>query len=890
MSFGEYFQAFGSLGDGFRASRKEAEQKAALSKLGDLVQSGDYTGAARVAFNAGDASTGFNLVKMGQAIAQQKLNASSLDGLIGGLYGTQGAPAVAGVSVDASGPSTPRLPTFADASGAGGDYLSNLFKRESGNNPNARPSTSGAAGLGQFIPSTWNATARAHPELGLTPITPGMPDPRKDERQMVAATKALTADNEAVLADKGLPVTDASRYALHFLGAGAGPKLVAGALSNPNAPATAFAGAAAVAANRPVFFNRDGSPKTAGQVMNDFQRSFGGGRSQVAQAPVAVPTFGARSIDTADAGPAMQMPGVISNPPLPPQRPVQMASAEPDAVPIPSAMPAPPAPVAPVRPMQLPQAAPSMVGQPPPAEIGVGSNILNAPMQANGAAPMAVPPAPRPPQVLVPQSMAGAGIPGTVMDRGNPVAQVGAQAAPAQAAPAQADDGEDSPATAAAVPPQVRAQVSAQAPAHLAQAGIPAPIATGIAAAPPASQARIQALLRASMLPGLSEGQSKVVSTLLTNELEQTKLPDTVKQFLFAKTPAGGGFDGTYAEFVNKSKDEGAKITAQIEARTKYAQSQGWDLKSPGVQAWVIGSGATSNRVVRQGDMVVGPTGVVVAKNDGGATGGGMSDEQAAYTADRVIAGDTKALIGLDKGTRGRITALAAQRALERGIDPSDILHNAAVASGLGAQERSLGTSAGRMSAAAAEAEQAANFALQASDKVARTQFVPVNKVLQMIQTNTGDPAIREFNAANNTLVNTYARAVSPTGAATVADKQHAYDLLNTANTKEQYAAVVDLLQREIRAAHKAPQQARDTLEAERQAAKRGGQGGGNPPGTVPNPMQPDGGAARDNAPKFQAPPPQAINDARAKIREGYSVEQIKDAMRRKGFEPPPDL
>jgi hypothetical protein len=570
---------------------------------------------------------------------------------------------------------------------------------------------------------------------------------------------------------------------------------------------------------------------------------------------------------------AMQMPGVISNPPLPPQRPVQIASNDPGSMSLPanaaagyqspdgpSGSPDPvpaPQPVAPVRPMQL-----------PPGASGLNPAVAARPVPATVPAP-------------APAVPVAAPVPASV---------------PAPAAPAQADDGEDAPAEAAPaapaapVPPQVRAQVSAQAPAHLAQAGIPAPIATGIAAAPPASQARIQALLRASMLPGLSEGQSKVVSTLLTNELEQTKLPDSAKQYIFAKSPAGGGYEGTYADFQNKSKDEGAKITAQIEARTKYAQSQGWDLKSPGVQAWVIGSGATSNRVVRQGDMVVGPTGVVVAKNDGGATGGGMSDEQAAYTADRVIAGDTKALIGLDKGTRGRITALAAQRALERGIDPSDILHNAAVASGLGAQERSLGTSAGRMSAAAAEAEQAANFALQASDKVARTQFVPVNKVLQMIQTNTGDPAIREFNAANNTLVNTYARAVSPTGAATVADKQHAYDLLNTANTKEQYAAVVDLLQREIRAAHKAPQQARDTLEAERQAAKRGGQGGGNPPGTVPNPMQPDGGAARDNAPKFQAPPPQAINDARAKIREGYSVEQIKDAMRRKGFEPPPDL
>lgn len=355
MSFGEYFNAFSSLGGNYLAQQKEAEQRKWEQDAAGLAGK--------------------------QLDLYLKSQGAPVDYTQQQNGGTGALPPLGATS-------TPRLPTFADASGSGGDYISNLFKRESGGNPNARPSTSGAAGLGQFIPSTWNATARAHPELGLTPIMPGAPDPRKNERQMVAATQALTADNEAVLSAKGLPVTDASRYALHFLGSGAGPKLVAGALSNPGAPAASFAGAAAVAANRPVFFNKDGSLKTAGQVMSDFQRSFGGGTSRIAQTPVAVPTFGGRGPDTADASPAMQMPGVISNPPMPPQRPVQLASADPEGVTLPS--PAPmqmPQPVAPVRSMQLPPGASGL------NPAGAGRPML-APPQASPQAALPSPPAP----------------------------------------------------------------------------------------------------------------------------------------------------------------------------------------------------------------------------------------------------------------------------------------------------------------------------------------------------------------------------------------------------------------------------------------------------------------------------------------------------------------
>ncbi len=272
--------------------------------------------------------------------------------------------------------------------------------------------------------------------------------------------------------------------------------------------------------------------------------------------------------------------------------------------------------------------------------------------------------------------------------------------------------------------------------------------------------------MRLAAMPGLSDGQAGVVKMLLANEIDQTKLPDTAKQYLFARSAAGGGFDGTYAEFVGKSRDEGSKIQAQMKAREDWLVARGMDPRDPGNQAWIMGGKTSSGHVLKPGDILTGPSGQTLAQN--AATASSMPDETANFLADRVLAGDTKALIGLGRGAQGaenlaKIQGLVAQKAREQGIDPTDIQQRAADAMGLGAQARSLGTSAGRMAAAAYEAQGAIQLGLEASAAVPRTSFVPLNRAYQMVQANTGDPALKQFVAANNTIINTFARAISPT-------------------------------------------------------------------------------------------------------------------------------
>jgi hypothetical protein len=64
-------------------------------------------------------------------------------------------------------------------------------------------------------------------------------------------------------------------------------------------------------------------------------------------------------------------------------------------------------------------------------------------------------------------------------------------------------------------------------------------------------------------------------------------------------------------------------------------------------------------------------------------------------------------------------------------------------------------------------------------------------------------------------LVNVYSRAVSPTGQPTVADKEHARELLSTAYDQPSYAAVLQQMQKEIGAARAAPKEVRSDLRAQ---------------------------------------------------------------------------
>lgn len=196
-----------------------------------------------------------------------------------------------------------------------------------------------------------------------------------------------------------------------------------------------------------------------------------------------------------------------------------------------------------------------------------------------------------------------------------------------------------------------------------------------------------------------------------------------------------------------------------------------------------------------------------------------LDDETASSMAAQYLNGDRSVLTNLGRGAQGAENVIKVRReilnqAKNAGMTPADIASTMAEYQGQVAGQRSTGVRAAQISLAANEAKNMTIIALKASEAVPRTQFVPINQAIQAVQRGSSDPKLARFVAATNSLVNTYARAVSPTGVPTDAQRAHAYEMLNAAQSPEAYAAVVDIMQEEMDAAIKAPTQVQEELRA----------------------------------------------------------------------------
>ncbi len=158
---------------------------------------------------------------------------------------------------------------------------------------------------------------------------------------------------------------------------------------------------------------------------------------------------------------------------------------------------------------------------------------------------------------------------------------------------------------------------------------------------------------------------------------------------------------------------------------------------------------------------------------------------------------------------------------------PTEQIANKAEVGGLNAGARAVGTRAANFGLAKSEAYEMADLVTEASSKVSRTSFMPINKALIALKENTGDVEVRQYGAAINSFINAYARAVSPIGTPTVSDKDHARDMLSKADSHSQVVGIIDQLKKEMVAAGNAPK----VVRAEQREAALGIGGGGVKPG-----------------------------------------------------------
>ncbi|MEO5599004.1 MAG: lytic transglycosylase domain-containing protein [Novosphingobium sp.] len=176
-------------------------------------------------------------------------------------------------SIGASGEVRSAIARAAQATGVDFNYLLGQAKLESSLDPKARAVTSSAAGLYQFVGSTWMDTLAKH---GAQHGFGGMTDPARkasamalrfdpDASALMAAE--LASDNKVALTTTlGREPDPAELYLAHFLGAEGAGRFLSGLASDPTQSAASLLPKAA-AANRNVFFSPSGAPRSLGDVM-----------------------------------------------------------------------------------------------------------------------------------------------------------------------------------------------------------------------------------------------------------------------------------------------------------------------------------------------------------------------------------------------------------------------------------------------------------------------------------------------------------------------------------------------------------------------------------------------------------------------------------------------
>lgn len=191
-----------------------------------------------------------------------------------------------------------------------------------------------------------------------------------------------------------------------------------------------------------------------------------------------------------------------------------------------------------------------------------------------------------------------------------------------------------------------------------------------------------------------------------------------------------------------------------------------------------------------------------------GNSGVGMMDpETLKFTAQQIIAGDRQAGQGYARSApmKAALQNAVATEAKSLGLEGRDLARIMSEYTGFTAGQRALGTREANIQLAATVASKFAPLAITASEAFDRTDFKSLNDVEKAILSRTASPELRRFNAANMSLVNAYARAVSPNGVPAQAEKDHAREILDTGFSKGDYRAAVDQLQFEIKAELEAP-------------------------------------------------------------------------------------
>jgi hypothetical protein len=235
----------------------------------------------------------------------------------------------------------------ATTTGTSFQYLLTTAKMESDFNPKASATTSSAGGLFQFIDQTWLGTVKEAGALlgygqyadAITKSPSGIysvSDPgarravmnlRDDPDASSAMAGVLTQSNSFKLTGMiGRRPTESELYMAHLMGVGGAAKLITNAEDHPQASgARLFPNAAA--ANRSIFYDRDGRARSISEVYSVLNARYAGAANSTATRAVMAAAGGAPAVTAIAAAAPVDNAAYLSS--FPDARPT--ASATPAA-------------------------------------------------------------------------------------------------------------------------------------------------------------------------------------------------------------------------------------------------------------------------------------------------------------------------------------------------------------------------------------------------------------------------------------------------------------------------------------------------------------------------------------------------------------------------------
>lgn len=221
-----------------------------------------------------------------------------------------------------------------------------------------------------------------------------------------------------------------------------------------------------------------------------------------------------------------------------------------------------------------------------------------------------------------------------------------------------------------------------------------------------------------------------------------------------------------------------------------------------------------ASKVLGRGGEIyhVGPDGNVVIDHKNQADMEPMDPASLEILARREISGDFSGRKNLGRGAQGAADLKAITNKSseiltnEMGMTPTEAAAHLlkkqqeydAQGQGLRAEARTTGVREANLNLILKAADAAIPAALEASDRVSRTGWVPINKIVQGGQVMASDPDLKKFGMANLQLAEHWARAMNPTGVMRESDRDKALSFLSTADSKETYREAVGQLRTQI--------------------------------------------------------------------------------------------